>query len=196
VAAVSGELRLFWAVRIPAPVKAGLAAVQDRLKKAGADVKWVEPENFHLTVRFLGAVAPDRVEVITCSVRRAAATLASFELRLSGGGAFPGAARPRVLWVAVNGDVGQMIQLHRQVEAVLKPLGFPPEGNFTPHLTLGRVRSPQGTAALTPLIEKMTQGGGEAGAFTVERLCLMESRLTRLGPHYTVLREVALGGAG
>jgi len=192
---VGGDLRLFWGVRIPAPLKAGLAAIQDRLKEAGADVKWVEPENFHLTVRFLGAVAPERVEVITCAVRRAAATLAGFELRLAGGGAFPGAARPRVLWVAVGGDLPQMIQLHRQVEAVLKPLGFPPEGNFTPHLTLGRVRSPRGAAALTPLIENLAGQGGEIGTFTVDRLYLMESRLTRLGPHYTVLREAALGGA-
>ncbi len=193
---MSGDLRLFWAVRIPGPVQAGLAAVQDRLKEAGADVKWVEPENFHLTVRFLGAVGPEMVEVITAAVRRAAATRAGFRLRLSGGGAFPGAARPRVIWVAVGGDVERMVQLHRQVEAVLKPLGFPPEGNFTPHLTLGRVRSPQGAGALTPLIGKLGGDGEEIGVFTVESMCLMESRLTRLGPHYTVLRQVNLGGAG
>lgn len=191
---MGGELRLFWAVQTPAPVKVGLALVQDRLKEAGADVKWVEPENFHLTVRFLGAVAPERVEVITGAVRRAAATLAGFRLRLYGAGAFPGTARPRVLWVAVGGDLEQMVQLHRQVEAVLKPLGFPSEGHFTPHLTLGRVRSPQGAAALPPLIEKLAVAAAEVGDFAVNSVYLMESRLGRLGPQYFVLREVALGG--
>lgn len=191
---MSGELRLFWAVSLPAVVRDSLAAVQDRLKEAGADVKWVEPANFHLTVRFLGAVAPERVEVITGAVRRAAATIPCFRLGLYGVGAFPCAARPRVLWVAVGGDLDQMAQLHRQVGAVLKPLGFPPEDRFTPHLTVGRVRSPQGVDGLTPLIESLAGLAQEVGVFAVDRLYLMESRLSRLGPQYSVLREVVLGG--
>jgi len=189
---VQEELRLFWAVLLPASLVAGVSGMQERLARTGADVKWVEPQNFHLTVRFLGAVAPDRVEVITAAVRRAAATCSGFTLRLGGAGAFPHPARPRVIWVAVDGEVEKMVQLHRQVEAVLKPLGFPPEGRYTPHLTLGRVRSPRGTAALTPLLEELA--AVEAGSFAVDRLHLMESRLSRLGPGYTALREVALGG--
>lgn len=65
-----------------------------------------------------------------------------------------------------------------------------------PHLILGRIRSPQGAAGLSRLIEELAAAGAEVSAFAVDRLCLMESRLTRLGPQYTVLEEASLGGGG
>jgi len=133
-------LRLFVACPIPGDVIRALSAIQSDLRTAGFDrLRYVRPEGMHITLKFLGAVQPDRVAAITTKLSSAIQPL---ELRLSIErlGGF-GGSRLRVVWAGLSGDLAVLASLAGQVEEALEPLGFPRENRpFAPHLTLARVR--------------------------------------------------------
>ena len=133
------SLRLFVAIELPAEVRQALLRVQDDLRRAGADrLRWVRPEGVHLTLKFLGEVAAERVDAVEAALRSA---IEPFELRLRLAtlGGF-GGARLRVVWVGLEGDVEPLAALAEQIERALTPLGFPRERRpFAAHLTLARV---------------------------------------------------------
>ena len=175
-------MRLFVAVNLPGPLKGRIAGLQRELALTGADVKWVEEENLHLTVKFLGEVAPERLAALEGALARAVPACRAFRLELSGLGTFPPRGVPRVLWVGVGGEVEAFRDLHRAVERSLAALGYPEEDReFRPHLTLGRVRSPRGVDALR---HRMAALDGAYGDLAVGEVALMESRLTPRGPVY------------
>lgn len=133
------SLRLFVAIDLPAEVRQALLRVQDDLRRAGADrLRWVRPEGVHLTLKFLGEVAAERVDAVEAALRSA---IEPFELRLRLAtlGGF-GGVRLRVVWVGLEGDVEPLAALAEQIERALTPLGFPRERRpFAAHLTLARV---------------------------------------------------------
>ncbi|MGQ9531522.1 MAG: RNA 2',3'-cyclic phosphodiesterase [Desulfotomaculales bacterium] len=177
-------MRLFVAVNLPGSLKARIAALQRELALSGADVKWVEEENLHLTVKFLGEMAPERLAELEEALARAVPACRAFRLELSGLGTFPARGVPRVLWVGVGGEVEAFRELYGAVERALAPLGFTGEGReFRPHLTLGRVRSPRGVDVLR---NRMAALDGAYGDLAVGEVALMESRLTPRGPIYRI----------
>jgi len=177
-------MRLFVAVNLPVPLKARIAGLQRELALSGADVKWVEEENLHLTVKFLGEVVPERLAELQEALAQAVPDCRAFRLELSGLGTFPARGVPRVLWVGVGGEVEAFRELHGAVERALAALGYPgEEREFRPHLTLGRVRSPRGVDALRRRIAALD---GPYGDLAVAEVALMESRLTPRGPVYRV----------
>lgn len=190
------ELRLFWALNLPDALKAAIAAFQAELKKISPDAKWVEQENLHLTVKFLGKVEEDGVPAVTRAVATAVSEMAPFHLELAGWGTF--GRPPRVLWVGVRGDLAGFRELRDRVDAALARLGFAPETKpFSPHLTLARFRSPRNLAVLYRRAETLTAGAVSWGRFRVGRVDLMESILTRRGPVYRTAATVELtGGEG
>ncbi|MBM2827356.1 MAG: ligT [Dehalococcoidia bacterium] len=135
-------MRVFVAIELPQEVREGLAQVQDKLRsQIDEGVRWVDPWGVHLTLKFLGDVAPEKVTPIVQALTDVSNRNASFEVSIEQLGAFPSAVRPRVLWVGIGGDLSELIKLQGMVEDALAPLGFPPEGRgFSPHLTVGRVR--------------------------------------------------------
>jgi 2'-5' RNA ligase len=141
-------MRLFIALDLPDDVRAELAAAQARL--GGHAVRWAAAEGMHLTLQFLGEVEAGRVDGLLAAL--AVVSAPPFALRLAGLGAFPSAARPRVLWAGLGGDLGALGALQRAVTAATSALGFPPEERpFTPHLTLGRARQDVGDAQIHDL---------------------------------------------
>ena len=185
-------LRLFWAVSLPDQVKEQLGVLMDLLQKGQADAKWVEKYNLHLTVKFLGELPANQRPLITNAVKEALAGTGSFNLMVKGLGFFPSAQRPRILWAGLTGELARLRELHRLVEDSLTPLGWPPENRrFSPHLTLARLRSLRGMEALTRLVLELTESAA-AMPVQVEELKLMESKLTRQGPVYTVLDRIIL----
>ena len=186
-----GELRLFWALNLPADLKVELAGFQADLKKICPHTKWVEQENLHLTVKFLGTVDSAKVKALTRAVAERTDGLTPFRLEFSGWGTF---GRPaRVLWVGVGGDTAALRDLWMRVEAALLPLGFAAERKgFSPHLTLARFRSSPDQWALRERADALTAARGSWGGFTVDRLDLMQSTLTRQGPVYRVVATVGL----
>lgn len=187
--------RLFWAVNLPRDLKAGLAALQKQLQVTMADVKWVEEENLHVTVFFMGEVEGSVVGDVVTAVEKVASRLKPFVLEVEGIGTFPRGGPPRVLWVGIRGEVQKMVDLHRSVSEVLAPYGFTTgEKSLSPHLTLGRFRSSRGRAELMRRVEELSRSLGPMGLVKVDAVDLMESRLTPRGPVYSILASVPLGG--
>ncbi|MEW6541440.1 MAG: RNA 2',3'-cyclic phosphodiesterase [Bacillota bacterium] len=188
-------LRLFWAVNPPGGLKAELGRFQSGLQNLPVDMKWVEQENLHLTVKFLGGVDCSVVPVLTRAVSGSVSGLAPFTLELAGWGTF--GRPPRVLWIGVGGALERFRELWVRVDRVLVPLGFPAEKSFSPHLTLGRLRSARNAAVLRERAQTLAAARGSWGSFTVDRVDLMQSTLTREGPVYRVVATVPLsGGSG
>jgi 2'-5' RNA ligase len=189
------QIRTFIAIELPADVKKALTRLQERLKTGdGKQVKWVEPENIHLTLHFLGNVAPDMISRITAAMEQASTGTRHFQLEVGGLGAFPNMQRVQIIWVGLAGDLDKLDRLQKDISANLTPLGFKPETRpFNPHLTLGRVKDfirPEEWAALGQLLESMPFNA--RFKVDVTAVNLMKSQLTPTGPIYTRLASVKL----
>ncbi len=183
-------MRLFVAVCLPQEVRDGLAAVQDRLRRAQADVSWVKPANLHITLKFLGETEPKRLERIGPALADAARSVAPFLVAVAGVGTFGGRI-PRVVWVGVREGSAALETLAGAIESGLARVGFPKERRgFTAHFTLGRVRSPRNAEALLAAIRD--EPTVPLGAVPVEEFVLMQSRLDPGGSIYTVLERFPL----
>ncbi len=182
-----GEMmRVFIAIELPPQARDELVSLQTTLKGSGADVKWVEPENVHLSLRFIGDVGPDNAEEIQKQLALTAAGTGPFEITMKGIGAFPDASFPKVIWAGVDLGAAESQRLADGLETKLRAIGITgEERKFHPHITLGRVRSQKNIDRLRKLIETT---GFEAGSIIkVGWLTLFTSRLTPQGSIYTPL---------
>ena len=187
------QWRLFWAVNLPAPLKAKLASLQEKLKQTNADAKWVEEQNLHLTLQFLGDVDAQKTASLTGNMQNALDGFPAFCLRLGGLGFFPNARRARVFWAGITGDLASLQRLHEQVQKANLLSGFPAEErDFSPHLTLARLRSNRGLSALLKAVEELGESAADLGELSVTSVDLMKSELSRRGPTYTILAAVKL----
>ena len=133
--------RLFVALALPEVVKLELARAQRELRESlpPGCVRWTKPESFHLTLKFLGNVAFDRVEKLAQSLRVGCENFPAMELRAEGIGFFPNAGRPRVIWAGVKDQAEILPELQGAVEkAVAAFTDERPENHFAAHVTLGR----------------------------------------------------------
>lgn len=190
-------MRSFIALEMPPEVKEFAAGLIKELKPSGADVKWVEPGNLHLTLKFLGEVDPSATADIITALEGALGGRSAPGLSAAGCGAFPNARSPKVVWLGLGGQTDLVAQMARAVETAFEPLGFAPEGRpFKPHLTLGRVRRPRRGAkapSTAPLSRALAALAAAAGpSFTAGRVALMKSTLTGSGPIYESLHRVTL----
>ena len=189
------KMRTFIAIELPPHVKTALARHRALLKTGdGKLVKWVEPENMHLTLQFMGGVPQDNIGAITTAISNASAGFSHFQLELAGLGVFPNPNRVQVIWVGLSGDLGILNRLQKEIGAGLTPLGFMPETRpFSPHLTLGRVKDharPEERAKLGQILEHMPFNARLK--IDVTSVNLMKSQLTPKGPIYTKLSEIKL----
>lgn len=186
-------MRLFVAVHLSQEIRDGLASVQDRLRRAQADVSWVKPANLHISLKFLGETEPKRLESIGSELAEAARSAAPFSLAVAGVGTFGGRI-PRVVWAAVREGAAPLQALAGAVENGLACLGFPKERRgFTAHLTLGRLRSPRNADVLLSAIrDEPTE---PQGTVFVQEFVLMQSQLDPRGSIYTALERFPLGAA-
>jgi 2'-5' RNA ligase len=187
-------IRSFIAIELPDDVKETVAMIIKRLRPAQYRyVKWVAPAGIHLTIKFLGNISSDQIPQITGIMKTAAGRVTPLELRLGGLGMFPSEQRPRVIWVALEGNTEPLATMQREIEQALAPLGFAPENReFTPHLTLGRVRdnaSPEERKEIGGVV-KAKKVDYDA-SFTLRELSLMKSTLTPTGAIYNRLDSAA-----
>lgn len=180
-------LRLFCAVELPQGVRAEAARYISRLREAQPEVRasWDREEKLHLTLKFFGDTAEDRVARLMEALSRAASHVNPFELLIRGTGAFPPAGLARVLWLGVDDSTGRLIELHQRIEEECAPLGFARERKrFHPHLTIARLRSQEGARKIAGLHKSMEF---ESDAFTVAEIVLIKSDLAPQGSRYTKL---------
>lgn len=187
-------IRSFIAIEIGDEVREGLKALQQVLKKSGARVGWIAPENIHLTLVFLGDVFRAQVEPLAGTLDAVAARIIPFHYEVVGSGFFGSPRSPRVLWVGVNEQGNEVTELQAHIVASVRELGLEIEDRpFRPHLTLGRVRTRDRVDELTSLLALAKSTS--YGSVEVHRLRLMQSHLEHQGVRYSVLHESALKGA-
>jgi 2'-5' RNA ligase len=188
------SLRTFVAVEIDAAIRQRAQQLVRELSAAGADVKWVEGHNLHLTVKFLGEVASREIPRVCEAVRQGAGEVDPFEADVCGAGAFPNARRPRTLWLGIGSGEQEMVALHGGIEGPLRKLGFRPDHRrHHPHLTLGRVRrTGPAVAQLGQLLQQ--QADFEAGRVQVSEVVVFSSQLGPGGPTYETLSRANLRG--
>jgi 2'-5' RNA ligase len=185
------RIRTFLAVDLAKPVRAAVVDLQEELARGGADLKWTEPENLHVTLIFLGEVEDREVPRVCRIAQDIAAARPSFRLAVEGVGCFPNTRRPRIVWVGLGAGAAELVELHDALEPPLFELGYRrEERRYTPHITLGRVKGDGHTDRLTADLAKHSNWQG--GEMIVSELCVMSSELAREGPLYTVLGRAKL----
>jgi 2'-5' RNA ligase len=188
------RLRTFIAVELPKAIRDRMVALQQTLARTGTEFKWVERENLHVTLLFLGEVE-DRVVPDVCrAVAGAVEELSAFPLTVAGAGCFPNPRRPRIVWVGVGQGTQELCTLHDRIEGPLLDLGCyrREERRYAPHITLGRVKSDRPTEKLTAALAK--EAGWQGGETLVKEVLILSSKLTPQGPEYTVLGRAPLKG--
>jgi 2'-5' RNA ligase len=192
---MDSALRLFIAIELPPPVQAVMTATIRTLATRNLAVRWVDPAGTHLTLKFLGATPPDRVDALAVAMHETVATQNSFQLATADLGVFPNLRAPRVVWIGVTGDLAALHTLQAGVEGKIAPLGFPTEQRpFSPHLTLGRSdKAATGSqrAAIGATVAAMT--APTPVTWQVSRLALIRSELLPTGARYTALQHIELG---
>jgi RNA 2',3'-cyclic 3'-phosphodiesterase len=186
------RLRTFIAVAPDTFTHDRLVGLQQRLAEAGVPVKWVEPDNLHLTLLFLGEVHAREIPAICSAVEQVCRTAPPFAMTLAGAGAFPTPRRPRTLIVHVTEGADELRALHDALERPLLELGCyrREERAYTPHMTLGRVKATDDPAALSAAVQQFAKWQG--GQTQVREVLVMSSELRADGPEYTVLARARL----
>jgi 2'-5' RNA ligase len=176
-------VRTFICIEIPETVKQRIERLQSTIKSVGAQVSFTKPSNIHLTLKFLGDVAASRIKDVEAAVRLATAKVAEFEIEIGGAGCFPNTRNPRVLWLGLTALPEALGRLQRLIEDELDAEGFPrDQKRFSPHLTIGRVRSP---ARAREAAERLIAEGFEAEKFLAREVIVMRSDLRPTGSLYT-----------
>jgi RNA 2',3'-cyclic 3'-phosphodiesterase len=188
------RVRTFIAVGLDKAVHDRTVALQQKLAEAGVDVKWVEPENLHLTLLFLGEVEDRDLPAVCRSVAEVCARLPPFSMSVERTGCFPNPRRPRTLWVGVGAGTQELVALHDALEPPLLELGCyrREDRPYTPHLTLGRVKGDRPAEPLAAALAK--HAGWQGGPTHVREVLVMSSELTPKGPVYTVMSRARLQG--
>src|SRR3972149_4072899 len=156
-----------------------LKAAQALLIQTGADLKLVEPQNIHITVRFLGDITPDTAEKVFEEMKKIQFT--PFNVQISGLGVFPDLHYPRVVWAGMTEGADQLKNVFTQIEPRLRGLGFTPDPKgFSPHLTIARVRSARNKAALAEFTTKNARH--DFGIVKAQCLRFKRSEVTPKGP--------------
>jgi len=179
--------RVFIAIELPASARQRLKDHIDRLRDALPDARasWSREENLHLTLKFLGDTPVSTIETLSQAAKRAASRAIPFELIVTGAGAFPPVGQPRVLWIGIEDTSEQLGKLQQALEDECDKEGFAREPRpFHPHLTIARLRRPQGSRQLAALHEEM---GFEAETVRASALAVVRSELGSEGSRHTVI---------
>jgi len=186
-------MRTFIAIELSQQIRDTLAQIQSHLKYAGVDVKWVEKDNIHLTLKFLGEVSEEKIKKIKSILDNIGKTVKSFEISLKDIGAFPKIDYPRVIWVGLDKGAKESGELAEKINDSLSKIGFQKETrDFAAHLTIGRVRSPKNKEALREKIVSISPRSTVHGPQLISFVALFQSTLTPKGPIYTKLHEAKL----
>jgi len=187
-------MRTFIAIELPHEIKDSLARLQAQLKTAGADVKWVESKNIHLTLKFLGEVDEKKLLKLQQVLEEIVRSKTCFTIRLAALGAFPRMSSPRVIWVGIDKGEKETQEIAKDLEDALWKLGIPKEDRpFSSHITIGRTRSGLHAGDLAAQINNLsTSVSQEPQEYPVKTIMLFKSTLTPQGPLYEILKEAHL----
>jgi 2'-5' RNA ligase len=182
---------MFIAVSLSPSILAGIEKLVQTCRSNLEDVRWVEQQNLHVTLKFLGDVSlndlPQLIRAVTQSTRQ----MSSFDLTFRGLGVFPNRETPKTIWLGCREGSEELSQLAETIDEGLLPLGFPKEARrFSPHLTIGRIKKQTQGMSLMPILdEHQNRLFGSCGISEVQ---IFSSELTRRGPLYDELAAIPL----
>ena len=186
-------MRIFLAVFPPPETQGAAYRAIEALRRPDDGVSWVKRENLHYTMRFLGEIGDDGLRRVNESADQAVSSATAFRAALGELGAFPSDRRARVLWAGMSEGAEPLTALAQALEAALARRGWAPEQRgFSAHLTLGRVRQPGSDWSSRLAAARL---GPAKPKFTVDRLCVVESRLSPRGSTYSVVHEALLAAS-
>jgi 2'-5' RNA ligase len=186
-------VRAFIACSLDEATKERIRELSARLQKIDSGVKWVRPEAMHLTLRFLGNVDGDDIELAGEAIEEAGAGVAPVQVVVGGHGTFPPGKKPRVIWLGLKQGGDELYSIYERLEKSLQAKGLgPADKAFRPHLTLGRVKSPKGVNRVLKDLEEV--GDRVLGEFTAREITLFKSELHPSGAVYTDLKKAKLTG--
>lgn len=179
-------IRAFIAVEIDRSLKQKISELISKLKKSDTNIKWVNENQIHFTLKFLGNIEENKVQAISAVLKSITSHSKEFALTLSGIGAFPDMKRPRVIWIGADKGAEELKSLSSKIEIELEKIGFKKEKReFKSHLTLGRVRENRDSDHFL----KMQKWSLSLGETKINKLILFQSTLTPKGAIYTPLSE-------
>jgi len=184
------EWRVFCAVELPDAVRARLEKHVAQLRKEVPDAaaSWSRVENIHLTLKFFGNVEMKRIEKISAAAERAVKQFSTFQIGVGGTGVFPKPSRPQVLWIGVSDPPGQLSALQERFEDECAAEGFEKEDRaYRPHLTIARLRKPDGARSLADAHLKMPF---ETIQIDLKEMVVFRSELSSKGSRYTPISRI------
>ena len=185
-------MRLFIAIDTPSDIKAGILSIQQQLKAADARVTWEPADKLHTTLKFLGETQENALPDITKGLEAACLYYPAVALRYRSLGCFPSRRDPKVVWVGIDDVSGNLSLLHQTIETEVERFGFGRERRpFTPHLTLGRIKS---NIHIDSLLTRMETVTFESPLATIRDIILVKSDLKPTGSVYTILKSIPLNG--
>ena len=185
-------MRLFFAVHAGEAIAGRVSRIIDGSSIRRAPWRWIRPENYHFTLKFLGDIDGKMLPSLQDAARRAASQAEPFRLSMGGIGGFPDLERPRVVYYGIDGGFGELRDLAGRIEDECEKIGFEREKKrFRAHLTLARVKRPPDEDVLYAL--RRFPPLGEAAVLEVDHFVLMSSRLTPSGAVYEETGRFELG---
>ncbi len=184
-------IRVFIAIEIDSEIKNKLSEYLSKLKMTGADVKWVSPENIHLTLKFIGYIEKEALINLNKIINDAVFSIGPFSVSIGNIGAFPSLKKPRVVFVCVQERDNNLLRIYEKLDKGAEQLGIKKESKkYVGHITLGRIKSQKNISKL----KKALNSGTERyfGLEKVTSLSLIQSILTPTGPIYTRLNNFIL----
>ncbi|MFH1442120.1 MAG: RNA 2',3'-cyclic phosphodiesterase [Candidatus Omnitrophota bacterium] len=185
-------MRAFIAIELPKEIKSALAKIQEELKSSNDDVRWVEPKNIHLTLKFLGEIDEEKFNKLTKIIDDIVKTKNIFHMNLSSFGAFPDIKYPRVIWAGADKGDAELKVIVKELENKIQKIGIPKENRaFSSHITIGRVRSGLNKDKLKQKLEELskTTPARKTVEFEVKKITLFKSTLTSKGPIYETIHQ-------
>lgn len=185
------KVRAFIAINLDSKIREYLSSLKNNLKIGNSKIKWVEENNLHITLKFLGYILPQQLELIDLTLKKITNQYPPFSIKLSSDiGIFPPYKIPRIIWVGIREGSRELTELYNSIEENLHKNGFPKENKrFSGHITIGRIKYIKDKDSL---INSLKQIRIECFSQKVESVELMESELTPKGPVYHVLHKYLL----
>lgn len=189
------RMRTFIAIDIPPSLQRELVHLQELFRAKGADIRWVQPAQMHITLRFLGEIEAERLPQVVEAAQKATEGINPFIISLEGIGRFPAHGLPRVLWVGIGQGRQELQVLWERLETELRLRNFPgdEDRDFKAHVTLGRFRSPGGWEKWKSFLE--AEADRRVGSFRAENIWVVRSDLLPHGPRYTQLGSISLANS-
>lgn len=188
-------MRTFVAIDFSAEIREKIGEIINYFKTQTPDyaLKWVEPQNLHMTIKFLGEVSEGHLQAIKDVLADNLKGKSAFEIEVTGMGMYPSTQKPRVIWLGIEGSE-PLKDIHKSLDLALQKVSIPPDKRgLSPHLTIGRVRKNVETLIVQDIGKTLSQFKIDSlGKYTIDKIVLYKSTLTPKGPIYDPLLSIPL----